>query len=85
MFSNFKNELLEQLMSNTPPNLMNIKSELEQWINGFLTAWLAEHDIVTKEEFDIQLKSLRITQKKVELLQAQLAQLLAEKAEVSKL
>ncbi|MGE4348503.1 MAG: accessory factor UbiK family protein [Candidatus Berkiella sp.] len=69
MISDLKKSFIEQLMLNAPSSLLSIKNEIEPWIHNFLTDWLAQHDLVTQAEFDLQCQRLNSMQEKFKALQ----------------
>ncbi|MCS5709698.1 accessory factor UbiK family protein [Candidatus Berkiella cookevillensis] len=69
MISDLKKNFVEQLMLNVPTSLLSIKNEIEPWIHNFLTDWLAQHDLVTQAEFDLQCQRLNNMQEKFKALQ----------------
>jgi len=55
--------------------------DIEKNIKAMLTAMFARLDLVTREEFDVQVAVLQRTREKLEALEAQLAQIHAKKDE----
>ncbi|MHA7840864.1 MAG: accessory factor UbiK family protein [Gammaproteobacteria bacterium] len=58
-----------------PTNVTSIKKELAHNLQLFLQSTFDELNIVTREEFDVQLAILHRTQAKLKSLEAQLEQL----------
>lgn len=74
--------LIKQILDNLPAELTLIKQDLEKNFRSAVTAGLANMDLVTREEFDIQSELLARTrvlleemEKKVTELEAALADL----------
>lgn len=80
MFSNLKNDFIDQFIATTPPNLIHAKKEIEQWVKNFVSHWLSTHDLVTKEEFELQVKLLSIAQEKLKTMEEKLDHLSAQVA-----
>lgn len=55
--------------------------DIEKNIKAMLTAMFARLDLVTREEFDVQVAVLQRTREKLEALEAQLAQINTKKDE----
>jgi BMFP domain-containing protein YqiC len=68
-------DLSERLSNALPPNLHTLKKDWEKTVHGILVSAFAKFDVVTREEFDTQTKVLARTRKKVESLEAALAEL----------
>ena len=43
--------------------------DVQKNLRAIISAWLASHDLVTREEFDAQVEVLRRTQDKLRILQ----------------
>ncbi len=69
-------QLAEKLLALVPPGLLTLEQDLRQQFHDVLQAAFAQMDIVTREEFDVQVKVLARTREKVEALQQQLDTLL---------
>jgi hypothetical protein len=54
---------------------MALRRDLEQNFKGVLQSQLAQLDLVTREEFDVQATVLRRTREKLATLEARLAEL----------
>lgn len=71
----FLKELANRLSNALPENLQTIKSDCEKNMHSILISAFNKLDLVTREEFDTQAKVLARTRKKVETLEAALAEL----------
>lgn len=72
-------DLAKKLFAILPDNLQNIDKEIQQKFKEILQAAFARMDLVTREEFDVQIKVLARTREKLEALQGQVDSLLKEK------
>ena len=54
---------INKLMNNSPVQ------DVQKNLRAIISAWLASHDLVTREEFDAQVEVLRRTQGKLRILQ----------------
>lgn len=68
-------ELAKKLYAALPDNMQNIDSGVQQKFNEILHLAFAKLDLVSREEFDVQVKVLARTREKVEKLEAELAKL----------
>ena len=66
-------QLAEQITSAIPPQIKNIADNVEGKIKTALQAKLAELDVVSREEFDVQTQVLARTRQKLETLEQELA------------
>lgn len=71
--------IAKKLYATLPENLQNIEHEIQQKFKEILRSAFEHLNLVTREEFDVQVKVLARTREKVEALQMQLNQLLEEK------
>lgn len=71
----FINALAEKLTQAIPPELGNIKGELEKNFASIVQAHFAKLDLVTREEFDAQVKVLKRSREKLEALEKKLESL----------
>ena len=71
-------ELAQRLVAALPPGLHTLEQDIQQQFNDILQAALTRMDILTREEFDIQVKVLARTREKVDALQQQLERLLTK-------
>jgi len=58
-----------------PESVMALRRDLEQNFKGVLQSQLAQFDLVTREEFDVQATVLKRTREKLAALEARLAEL----------
>lgn len=72
-------ELAKKLISALPVSLQNLESDIQQQFKEILHATFTRMDLVTREEFDVQIKVLARTREKIESLQHQVDTLLQEK------
>lgn len=68
-------ELARQLAASVPANLRIVGEDLERNFKALLQSGLERMDLVTREEFDLQVAVLERTREKLERLQARLAEL----------
>ncbi len=68
-------ELTNKLLSLLPAGAQSIEKEIKQQFSEILKAGFTKLDLITREEFDIQVKVLARTREKLEQLQAQVDQL----------
>ena len=68
-------ELARKLADSVPGNIKSMGEDMERNFKSLLQSALARMDLVTREEFDIQLAVLARTREKVEALEARLAAL----------
>jgi len=64
-------ELVKQLSSTLPPELKTFESEMKKQFKGVLESAFQRLDLVSREEFDIQVKVLQKTRQKLEQLEQQ--------------
>ena len=70
-------DLARRLGDSLPPQLKNLQAEAEQNFRALLTAQLGKLNLVTREEFDAQVKVLARTREKLDALEAELSALKA--------
>lgn len=70
-------DLARRLGESLPPSMRAMQSELETTFRTLLTAQLGKLDLVTREEFDAQVKVLTRTREKIDALEKQLAEIKA--------
>ncbi|MFY7697400.1 MAG: accessory factor UbiK family protein [Legionella sp.] len=75
---NYFEELAKKLYTVLPSSLQNIENEVQQKFKDILQIAFTRMDLVTREEFDIQVKLLARTREKVDALQRQVDNLLLE-------
>jgi BMFP domain-containing protein YqiC len=68
-------DLARQLADAVPKNLKAIGDDLERNFRSLLQSGLAKMDLVTREEFDLQVAVLKRTREKLEQLDERLAEL----------
>ena len=69
--------LTQKLCAALPSGLEQAETDVHEAFSSILQAGFSELDLVTREEFDAQVKVLARTRTKVEALQAQLDQCLS--------
>jgi len=73
-------EIARRLLESVPPAFRSVQQDLETNFRSVLRASLGKLDLVTREEFDTQLKVLERTRSKLEALEKKVAELEAETA-----
>lgn len=68
-------DLARELADTVPRNLKAIGEDLERNFKSLLQAGLGKMDLVTREEFDLQIAVLERTREKLDALEARLAEL----------
>lgn len=68
--------LVKDLYNAIPDNVQRLEKNIKQQFHDILHSTFSQLDLVTREEFDVQAKVLARTRQKVELLQAQVQELL---------
>ena len=66
-------DLVRQLSASLPPELASLDSELKKQFKGVLESAFRKLDLVSREEFDIQVKVLQKTREKLTALEQQIA------------
>lgn len=74
-------EMTKKFNDSLPPALKNMQSELEKNLKSAIISTFHKMDLVTREEFDVQVKVLERTRAKVEKLQKQIDLLIQANAE----
>ena len=69
------NDLTDKFMNSLPEGLKLMKADIKKQVRNSLMSSFAKMDLVTREEFDVQTAVLARTRQKLELLEAQLAEL----------
>lgn len=64
--------LTQKLFAVLPPSLQNFENDIQQKFKEILQSFFSHLDLVTREEFDVQIKVLARTREKVEALQQQI-------------
>lgn len=70
--------LSQKLLTALPPSLQKFEHEIQQQFKDILISAFAHMDIVTREEFDVQVNVLARTREKVEALQKHVEELLSD-------
>jgi BMFP domain-containing protein YqiC len=68
-------EIARRLIDSVPPAFRSIQQDLESNFRSVLRASLGKLDLVTREEFDTQLKVLERTRSKLEALEKKVEEL----------
>jgi len=71
-------DIARQIGSSLPPKLREVADDVEQKVKTVLQAKLSQLDFVSREEFDVQRQVLLRTREKLEALEQQVQQLLAD-------
>ena len=75
-------EIARRLLESVPPALRSMQQDLETNFRAVLRSSLGKLDLVTREEFDTQLKVLERTRSKLEALEKKVAEMEAQGAGV---
>ncbi len=68
-------DLAQRLARTVPAGVLGIKTDLEENFRSILQSGLVKLDLVTRQEFDVQVAVLRRTREMLEKLEARLAEL----------
>jgi len=68
-------DLARRLAGSVPESVLALRRDLEQNFKGVLQSQLAQLDLVTREEFDVQATVLKRTREKLVALDQRLAEL----------
>ena len=68
-------DLARRLAGAVPESVLALRRDLEQNFKGVLQSQLAQLDLVTREEFDVQATVLKRTREKLAALEQRLAEL----------
>lgn len=68
----FFDDIVKRLSETIPPGFKELQKDLEQNFRSILQSAFAKLDLVTREEFDTQVKVLAKTRAKLEALEKQL-------------
>ena len=68
-------DLARRLAGSVPESVLALRRDLEQNFKGVLQSQLAQLDLVTREEFDVQATVLKRTREKLAALEQRLAEL----------
>lgn len=63
------NDIVSRLLGSIPPGVRNLPKDLEKNFKSVLQQSFKKMDFVTREEFDVQVKVLERTRKKLEALE----------------
>jgi len=69
------NRLSEKINALLPPGLQQVKSDFDARLKSLLQQQLANYEMVSREEFDIQARVLARTREKLEVIEARLKEL----------
>jgi len=70
------NQLVDKLSTAVPDSVKAVKSDLDSNIKAVLESSLRQMNLVSREEFDVQVALLQRTQEKLQQLEQQLDQLI---------
>lgn len=70
---NHLEELAKKLLEVLPDNIQSLNSEMQKKFHDVLQIAFSKLDLVTRDEFDVQLKVLARTREKVEELEDKLS------------
>jgi BMFP domain-containing protein YqiC len=65
----------EKINELLPPGLQQVKSDFDARLKSLLQQQLANYEMVSREEFDIQARVLQRTREKLEIIEARLKEL----------
>ncbi len=68
-------DLARKLAESVPGNIKSVGEDMERNFKSLLQSAMARMDLVTREEFDVQMAVLARTREKLEALEARLAEL----------
>jgi len=68
-------DIAQRLADSLPPSLQNLREDMEKNFRAALQTVFAKMDLVTREEFEVQKGVLAKTRHKLEILEAQVAEL----------
>jgi len=68
-------EIAKQVTDAIPPSVKNIANDIEEKTKTVLQRKLAQLDVVTREEFDVQTQVLIKTREKLAIMEAKIAEL----------
>ena len=69
------NRLSENINDLLPPGLQQVKTDFDARLKSLLQQQLANYEMVSREEFDIQTRVLERTREKLEVIEARLKEL----------
>ena len=71
------NEVVENILESLPEGLKNAPDDIKKHVRAVVSDQLSKLDVVTREEFDIQMKVLKKTRAKLDELERQVASIAA--------
>ena len=77
-------EIAKNLYSTLPKNVQIIEDDIKQQFKEILQSTFTHLDLVTREEFDVQVKVLARSREKIDTLEKAVNQLLQEKNRTKK-
>ena len=69
------NQLSEKISELLPPGLQQAREDFDARVKAVLQQQLANYEMVSREEFDIQARVLQRTREKLEVIEARLKEL----------
>jgi len=69
------NRLSEKINALLPPGLQQVKADFDARLKTLLQQQLANYEMVSREEFDLQARVLARTREKLEVVEARLEEL----------
>lgn len=81
--TDFIDNLVKHLSDAIPPSMQAVKADLERNFRAILQSILAKFELVTREEFDVQVGVLAKTRAKLEALEQEILVLEKELAQVA--
>ena len=69
------NRLSKKINEMLPPGIQQVKSDFDARLKSLLQQQLANYEMVSREEFDIQARVLQRTREKLEIIEARLKEL----------
>ena len=73
--SRYISDIVNQLLDSIPPGVRNLPKDLEKNFKSVLQQSFNKMNLVTREEFDVQVKVLERTRAKLETLEQKLNEL----------
>lgn len=74
-------DLSKKLFAALPTSVQNFENEIQQQFKEILLSAFTSMDLVTREEFDVQVKVLARTREKIDILQRQVDAVLRDNAD----
>lgn len=69
------NQLSEKINALLPPGLQQVKQDFDARLKALLQQQLANYEMVSREEFELQARVLERTREKLEIIEARLKEL----------